>query len=96
MKEAQKIFKALADPTRFKIIYLLLSSEKCVCEIFPYLKRTQSTTSIQLKKLENWGLVTSRREGKNIFYRIKDTKLCSILKSAGVKGEFTCQKMKEN
>lgn len=95
MKEAQKIFKALADPTRLKIIYLLLSGEKCVCEIFPYLKRTQSTTSIQLKKLEDWGLIHSRRDGKRIFYQIKDTRLCDILKVAGVKGEFTCKKKRK-
>ena len=92
MKEAQKIFKALADPTRLNIIYLLLSGEKCVCEIFPYLKRTQSTTSIQLKKLEDLGLIESRRDGKRIFYSIKDRKICKIMKSAGIKGKFNCGK----
>ncbi len=94
MKEAQKIFKALSDLTRLKIIHLLLSGEKCVCEIFPYVKRTQSTTSIQLKKLEDLGLIKSRRDGKRIFYSIKDTTLCDILKSAGVKGDYTCKDKK--
>ena len=92
MEEAQVIFKALADPTRLKIICFLLSGEKCVCEIFPHVKRTQSTTSIQLKKLDDWELIESRRDGKRIYYRIRDTKICDILKSAGVKGEFTCKK----
>ena len=95
MREAQKIFKALSDPTRFKIVYSLLNGEKCVCEIYPLLKRTQSTTSIHLKKLEKLGLIESRREGKRIFYSIKDTKICDILKSAGVEGEYSCKK-KEN
>ena len=95
MKEPQRVFKALADPTRFKIVYSLLNGERCVCEIYPILKRTQSTTSIQLKKLEDMGLIESRRDGKRIFYRIKDTRLCDILKSAGVKGRYSCKK-KEN
>ena len=92
MKEAQDIFKALSDKTRLKIVILLLSGEKCVCEIFPHVKRTQSTVSIQLGKLERLGIVKSRRYGKRIFYSIKDTRLCDILRIAGIKGEFTCMK----
>ena len=95
MNDAQKIFKALSDTTRFKIIYFLLSGEKCVCQIFPYVKRTQSTTSIQLKKLENLGIIASRRDGKWIYYRIKNTRICGVLKASGIKGEFTCMKKVE-
>lgn len=95
MKEAQDIFKALSDLTRLKIVIFLLNGEKCVCEIFPHLKRTQSTTSIQLKKLEEWNIVESRRDGKRIFYRIKKTKICDILKVVGVKGEYQCRKKKK-
>jgi len=90
-----KIFKALSDRTRLKIIKFLLSGEKCVCEIFPHVKRTQSTVSIQLKKLEKLGIVKSRRVGKRIFYRIKDYKVCDVFKILGHKGEFTCKKMKK-
>ncbi|MCR4335369.1 MAG: ArsR family transcriptional regulator, partial [archaeon] len=46
------ILKALADDTRLNIVELLLDKEKCVCEIFPMVKRTQSTVSTQLSKLE--------------------------------------------
>ncbi|MFC1755664.1 ArsR/SmtB family transcription factor, partial [Thermoproteota archaeon] len=59
-----KILKALSDETRLKIVEFLLDREKCVCEIFPHVKRTQSTVSIHLSKLEQVGIVESRKEGK--------------------------------
>jgi ArsR family transcriptional regulator len=83
MKENLKILKALSDETRLKIIEFLLDDEKCVCEIFPHVKRTQSTVSIQLGKLENLGILESRREGRQIFYRIKDYRVCDVFKALG-------------
>lgn len=81
--ETLKILKALSDETRIKIIEFLLDSEKCVCEIFPYLKRTQSTTSIQLDKLVKAGILESRRDGKKVFYKIKDLRVCDVFKALG-------------
>ena len=95
MEEIQKIFKALSDGTRLKIVKFLLSGEKCVCEIHPYVKRTQSTVSIQLKKLEELGLISSRRQGKRIFYRITNYRICDVFKVLKVKSEFTCKKNKK-
>ena len=83
MEEAVKILKALSDETRLKILEFLLDGEKCVCQIFPHVKRTQSTVSIQLGKLEDWSIVESRREGKQIFYRIKDYRICDVFKALG-------------
>jgi len=80
MKESLKIFKALCDETRLKIVEFLLNGEKCVCEIVPFTKRTQSTISIQLSKLENLGIVESRREGKKVYYRLTNKKVKEILK----------------
>ncbi|MEM3543215.1 MAG: metalloregulator ArsR/SmtB family transcription factor [archaeon] len=78
-----KILKALANETRLKIVEFLLNGEKCVCEIFPYVKRTQSTTSIQLSKLESAGIVEAKRKGKQVFYMIKDYRVCDIFKALG-------------
>lgn len=75
--------KALSDETRLKIVEFLLDGEKCVCEIFPRVNRTQSTVSIQLAKLEKAGIVKSRRQGKKIFYKIKDLRVCDVLKALG-------------
>jgi len=80
MRESLKIFKALCDETRLKIIEFLLNGEKCVCEIVPFIKRTQSTVSIQLAKLENLGIVKSRKEGRNVYYNITNSKVKKILK----------------
>ena len=80
MKESLKIFKALCDETRLKIVEFLLNGEKCVCEIIPFTKRTQSTVSIQLSKLESLGIVESRREGKKVYYRLTNKKVKEILK----------------
>jgi ArsR family transcriptional regulator len=83
MKEEIELLKALADDTRFKIVKYLLKGEKCVCEIFPYVKRTQSTVSIHLGHLEKAGVLESRRQGKKIFYKIKDKRICDIFKAIG-------------
>jgi len=89
MKEELKILKALADETRLKIVKFLLNGEKCVCEIFPFVKRTQSTVSIHLNDLKKTGILDSRREGKKIFYYIKDKRVCNIFKALGYsKGEI--------
>ncbi|RLE43845.1 ArsR family transcriptional regulator [Candidatus Woesearchaeota archaeon] len=80
MRDALKIFKALCNETRLKIVEFLLDGEKCVCEIVPFTKRTQSTVSIQLSKLESLGIVESRRKGKSVYYKIKNKKVEKILK----------------
>jgi len=85
MDKTLEIMKALSDETRLKIVRFLLEGEKCVCEIFPYVKRTQSTTSTQLGKLEKAGILSSRREGKKIFYLINDLRVCDIFKVLGEK-----------
>jgi len=81
MKENIKLLKALADDTRFKIIKSLLDREKCVCEIVPYVKKTQPTVSFHLSNLEDAGVLESRREGKKIFYKIKDKRVYDVFKA---------------
>jgi len=81
MKERIELLKAMSDNTRFKILEFLLKEEKCVCEIFPHVKRTQSTVSIHLNNLEEAGVLESRREGKKIFYKIKDKRVSDVLKA---------------
>lgn len=85
MEKTLDILKSLSDETRLKIVRFLLDGEKCVCEITPRVKRTQSTVSIQLSKLERSGIVESRRDGKKIFYRIRDMRAREILRVLGRK-----------
>ncbi|VVB77823.1 Putative arsenical resistance operon repressor ArsR [uncultured archaeon] len=74
------ILKSLADETRLRIVKFLVDGEKCVCEIFPHVKRTQSTVSIHLGNLEKAGVLRSRREGKKIFYKINDIRISKLIK----------------
>ena len=66
--------KVLADPTRLRIIDLLLSRKMgcCVGDIAKDVGLTHSATSHQLAKLEDKGIVTSTRDGQMICYRIVD------------------------
>jgi len=83
MKKELQILKALSDETRLKIVEFLLDGEKCVCEIFPHVKRTQSTTSIQLDVLRKAGILDSRKSGKKVYYFIADDKVCNIFRALG-------------
>lgn len=70
-----RLFKALADETRLRILKLLEVREMCVCEVMVALALTQSTASHHLGILENAGLVKDRKEGKWVFYSIANPRL---------------------
>lgn len=68
-KEA-KVFKALSDSLRLKIIYLLHDGELCACELLKKLNLSQSGLSYQMKILCDSGIVKARQSGKWIHYSI--------------------------
>lgn len=74
-----KVFYALSDPIRLKIIEYLREGEKCVCEIIPYLKMPQPVVSRHLKILKDCGLVKDRRDGTRRFYSVTDKRVFSII-----------------
>ncbi|MDI9623745.1 MAG: metalloregulator ArsR/SmtB family transcription factor [Methanothermobacter sp.] len=78
-KEAS-IIKALADPTRLKILYLLQYGERCVCEIIEAFERPQPTISHHLNILKNAGILKWRKEGVWIHYRLADEKILNLIK----------------
>lgn len=65
-------FKVLGDSTRMKIIWALDESEMCVCDIAVLLNMTKSAISHQLRALRNAELVKFRKEGKTVYYSLKD------------------------
>ncbi|MEM2911566.1 MAG: metalloregulator ArsR/SmtB family transcription factor [Candidatus Bathyarchaeia archaeon] len=83
-EKRSKVFKALADPTRLRILTLLEIREMCVCEVMIALGLTQPTASHHLGILENTGLVKSRKEGKWVFYKIANPKLIENLRGLSV------------
>lgn len=72
-------FKVFADSTRIKILYVLLCSEMCVCDLAQILNMSQSAISHQLRTLKQMDLVRNRREGKTIFYSLSDGHIKTIL-----------------
>ena len=77
---SSKIFKALSDPTRLKIIELLENKEICACEFAPLTKKAQPTVSQHLKILENAGIIASRKEGKMVIFSVTDKKIFELIK----------------
>ena len=67
-----KLFKLLGDKTRINILWVLNSHEMCVCDIACVLNMTKSSISHQLAILKKEGIVKSRREGKEIYYKLDD------------------------
>ena len=77
-----KVFKALGDPTRLGIVKMLFCCERCVCEIMPKTGKSQPTTSAHLKILHEAGLVKSRKDGLNVYYRLADDSVKELIKAA--------------
>lgn len=77
-----QIFKALADPTRIRILYLLSQEECSVNHIAEVLEMSQSAVSHQLSFLRSIRLVKNRREGSMFFYSCDDEHVISLLNQA--------------
>lgn len=77
-----RIFKALADSNRLKIVKLLKDGELCACELTIALSSSQSTVSHHLSVLKNAGLIKERKEGKWSYFRLSEGAVIEILKQA--------------
>ena len=72
MQAAITFAKALADPTRLRVIAALRQRELCVCELCDALEATQSTLSTHLTLLRDAGITRTRKQGKWIYYRLSN------------------------
>lgn len=75
-----KFFRGLSDATRLSVFLTLIDGEKTVGIIVKKTRQSQSNVSNHLKCLSDCGLVKNRREGKNIYYSLKDAKTKRLLK----------------
>lgn len=71
--DVAELFKVFGDPTRVKILFVLLENELCVCDIAQILNMQQSAISHQLRVLKQARLVKYRRDGKTVFYSLADS-----------------------
>lgn len=79
------VFKALGHPVRLMIVEMLMSGERCVCELQNGSGREMSTISCHLNVLKNNGVVSSEQRGKNVYYELTCPcieKIFSCLKEA--------------
>ena len=72
LTDLERLFKALADTTRLRILGLLLAGEVCVCHIHESLRIPQPKASRHLAYLRRAGLVATRKDGLWVHYRLAD------------------------
>ncbi len=77
-RNLSETFRVLADPTRSKIIYALLKTELCVCDIASILNISVSAVSHQLRLLRNMRLVKYRKEAKMVYYSLDDKHISKL------------------
>ena len=73
-------YKALADPTRLRMISALAGGEMCVCDLAALVRLSQSAVSHHLRRLKDLALVKPRREGPILYYSLSDDHVAQTLK----------------
>ncbi|MFW8602005.1 ArsR/SmtB family transcription factor [Desulfobacterota bacterium M19] len=81
-EDVAQLFKAMADPTRLKIVRALERGEMCVCDLAAYLEVSESAVSHQLRFLRQLHLVANRREGAVLYYRLDDHHVSELVNLA--------------
>ncbi|HJV85245.1 MAG TPA: metalloregulator ArsR/SmtB family transcription factor [Noviherbaspirillum sp.] len=71
-EEVSHYFSLLSEPTRLKILHALCDGERPVGEIVQHVESTQANISRQLNMLYRYGVLARRKEGTQVYYRIKD------------------------
>lgn len=79
MLRVSELFKVLGDSTRMRILFVLLTSEMCVCDLSETLNMSVSAVSHQLRILRQAQLVRYRRVGKTVFYALADEHVKTLL-----------------
>ena len=74
-----EIFKALADPTRLKILECVQNGEKCICEIIPYTGKSQPNVSQHLKVMKHAGIIDERKDGTRIMIKASNNEIYNII-----------------
>lgn len=78
-----RLFKAFADPTRMKVLYVLtLEQELCVCDVAAVIGHSNATASHHLRTLLDQGLVKYRKDGKVVYYSLDDDHVRSLVEIA--------------
>jgi len=82
LEYSAEVLKAIAQPTRLKIIQLLQDGEHCVCEIFPAIGHEQSNTSRHLQMMLKSGILQQRKDGLKIYYSLRHPEVLEMVRLA--------------
>ncbi len=81
-KQLAALFKAMGDPNRLRILWALDREEMCVCDLALFVGVSESAVSHQLRQLRQLQLVTNRREGPVLYYRLNDSQISALIRLA--------------
>lgn len=73
------LFKAMGDPNRLRILWALEHEEMCVCDLALFIGVSESAISHQLRQLRQLQLVSNRREGPVLYYRLNDNHVAALI-----------------
>ena len=79
-----EVLKAMAQPTRLKILEFLRRGERCICEIIPAVGGEQSNISRHISLMQKGRLVTTRKDGVKVMVKVTDPKIFAILDQVSV------------
>jgi DNA-binding transcriptional ArsR family regulator len=77
------ILQAIDQPSRLEILQVIGSGEACVCHLEAALRQRQAYISQHLMALRDAGVITSRRDGRYVFYRLVDARILELISLAG-------------
>jgi DNA-binding transcriptional ArsR family regulator len=89
-----EVLKALAQPTRLKILELLRHGERCICEIVPAINGDQSNISRHISTMQKSHLITTRKDGVKVMVKVKGPEIFEIIDKVALllKRELTEQR----
>ncbi|UCD42390.1 MAG: helix-turn-helix transcriptional regulator, partial [Chloroflexota bacterium] len=79
LQPVSSLLRAISQPARIEILLAIGSGEACVCHLETATGQRQAYISQQLMALRSAGIVTSRREGRNIYYRLTDQAILDLI-----------------
>jgi len=79
-----EVLKALAQPTRLKILECIRGGEKCICEIVPEINGEQSNISRHISVMQKGHLITTRKDGVKVMVKVRDPRIFEILDTVGL------------
>ncbi len=81
-QQMAQLFKAMGDANRLKVLWALDHGEMCVCDLAAFLQVSESAVSHQLRLLRQLQLVSNRREGQVLYYRLNDHHVTGLIQNA--------------